>query len=321
MRKKRRKHRPGGGGGGRKPEEEEAGKRSAGEKMTEASAVLSRCCFLRHSGDAAPPPAAAVGRPMVVGVSTARPRPANLKPLFFCKQHSSRISASAQNAASSSPLRKMDDYNAAMKRMMRSPYEYHHDLGMNYTQITENLIVGSQPQKPEDIDHLNKEMNVGYVINLQQDKDIEYWGIDLQSIISRCQEFGVCHIRRPARDFDPDSLRRQLPRAVSSLEHAISQGRGKVYVHCTAGLGRAPAVAISYLFWFCDMDLETAYDSFVSKRPCGPSKQAIRGATYDLAKDGPWKEPFENLPEYAFTDIADWERRLIQVRVRSLREN
>ncbi|RWV82399.1 hypothetical protein GW17_00056106 [Ensete ventricosum] len=159
-----------------------------------------------------------------------------------------------------------------------------------------------------------------------------------------------------ARDFDPDSLRRQLPKAVSSLEWAISEGKGRVvYVHCTAGLGRAPAVAIAYLFWFCDMDvslaltlllqdtqlvnyaffalfsdiiilqqfyleqLNTAYITVTSKRPCAPNKRGIRGATFDLAKNDPWKEPFESLPEHAFGGIADWERKLIQERVRGLR--
>ena len=58
-----------------------------------------------------------------------------------------------------------------------------------------------------------------------------------------------------AVDFDPDSLRSQLPKAVSALEWAISQCKGRVYVHCTAGLGRAPAVAIAYMFWFEDMDV------------------------------------------------------------------
>lgn len=58
-----------------------------------------------------------------------------------------------------------------------------------------------------------------------------------------------------ARDFDPDSLRSGLPKAVSSLEWAISEGNGRVYVHCTAGLGRAPAVAIAYMYWFCNMDV------------------------------------------------------------------
>ncbi|PPR98672.1 hypothetical protein GOBAR_AA21991 [Gossypium barbadense] len=182
---------------------------------------------------------------------------------------------------------RMEEYNTAMKKMMRNPYEYHHDLGMNYTLITDNLIVGSQPQKPEDIDHLKQEEKVAYILNLQ--------------------------------DFDPDSLRNILPKAVSSLEWAIAEGKGRVYVHCTAGLGRAPAVAIAYMFWFCGMNLNTAFEALTSKRPCGPNKRAIRGATYDLAKNDPWKEPFENLPEHAFEGVADWERKLIQDRVHSLR--
>lgn len=59
---------------------------------------------------------------------------------------------------------------------------------MNYNLITEELIVGSQPQKAEDIDHLKNEQNVAYILNLQQDNDIAYWGIDLESIVKRCQQ-------------------------------------------------------------------------------------------------------------------------------------
>ncbi|GAB4832038.1 Phosphoglucan phosphatase lsf2, chloroplastic [Ancistrocladus abbreviatus] len=239
-----------------------------------------------------------------------------------CSKWSNRIccKVSDKDTSRTASKNRMEEYNIAMKRMMRNPYEYHHDLGMNYTQILDNLIVGSQPQKPEDIDHLKLEENVAYILNLQQDKDIEYWGIDFQSILKRCNELGVCHMRRPARDFDPDSLRSQLPKAVSSLEWAVSEGKGKVYVHCTAGLGRAPAVAIAYMFWFSSMGLNTAYDMLTLKRPCGPNKRAIRGATYDLAKNDPLKEPFDILSEYAFEDVSDRERKLIQERVRALRE-
>lgn len=72
---------------------------------------------------------------------------------------------------------------------------------MNYTQITDNLIVGSQPQKPEDIDPLKQEESVAYILNLQQDKDIEYWGIDLKPIVERCQVLGIRHMRRPVSKF------------------------------------------------------------------------------------------------------------------------
>lgn len=231
----------------------------------------------------------------------------------------SRASESSSGALRSDTKgNRMEEYNTAMKRMMRNPYEYHHDLGMNYTAISDDIIVGSQPQKPEDIYHL-KEENVAYILCLQQDEDIEYWDIDIDAIVKICNKLGVRHMRRPARDFDPNSLRSQLPKAVSSLEWAISDGKGRVYVHCTAGLGRAPAVAIAYMFWFCNMNLDSAYSELTSKRRCGPNKTAIRGATYDLAKNDPWKEPFESLPEYAFNNIAGWERKLVQDRVRELR--
>lgn len=76
------------------------------------------------------------------------------------------------------------------------------------------------------------------------------------------------------------------------------------------------------MFLLCihHMQLNTAYKKLTSIRPCGPNKRAIRAATYDLAKNDPSKEPFETLPEHAFEGIADWERKLIQDRVRALRE-
>ena len=67
---------------------------------------------------------------------------------------------------------------------------------MNYTVITDRLIVGSQPQKPEDIDYL-KDENVGHILCLQQDKDIDYWGIDFESITQRCKRVGLHHMRKP----------------------------------------------------------------------------------------------------------------------------
>lgn len=44
----------------------------------------------------------------------------------------------------------------------------------------------------------------------------------------------------------------------------------RVYVHCTAGLGRAPAVCIAYLYWWCGMELDQAYQHLTDIRPCGP---------------------------------------------------
>lgn len=48
-----------------------------------------------------------------------------------------------------------------------------------------------------------------------------------------------------SRDFDPFDLRMRLPIAVAQLHKAIEANKGTTaYVHCTAGLGRAPGVAV-----------------------------------------------------------------------------
>lgn len=70
------------------------------------------------------------------------------------------------------------------------------------------------------------------------------------------------------------------PAAVREQELARAAG-GKVYVHCTAGLGRSPAVAIASLYWFTDMQLDEAYAYLTGIRPCGPNKVCgalLRGA-------------------------------------------
>ncbi len=69
--------------------------------------------------------------------------------------------------------------------------------GMYYTHIYDNLIVGSQPQSKYDIERLFKDEGVRAILNLQQDKDIEYWGIDINSILHKCQELGIWHMRIP----------------------------------------------------------------------------------------------------------------------------
>jgi hypothetical protein len=45
-------------------------------------------------------------------------------------RRSAGLSLCCSSTAGAQGGRKMEDYNSAMKRMMRNPYEYHHDLGM-----------------------------------------------------------------------------------------------------------------------------------------------------------------------------------------------
>ncbi|KXZ52979.1 hypothetical protein GPECTOR_8g350 [Gonium pectorale] len=183
---------------------------------------------------------------------------------------------------------KDEAYNRNMQRQMGwahlshlDPYEYHWDRGLYYHEIVPNLLCGTQPRHAADVDALVSAEGITHILNLQQEKDMHYWGVKLEDIRKACARHSVTHLRRPAKDFDPHSLRKTIPGAIHTLTQALNSG-GRVYVHCTAGLGRAPAVCIAYLYWFCDMQLEEAYSFLTAIRPCGPKRDAIRGATYDV---------------------------------------
>ncbi|GAB4819964.1 hypothetical protein N2152v2_007010 [Parachlorella kessleri] len=195
----------------------------------------------------------------------------------------------------------------------KNPYEYYPERGLYYHSITPLVIVGSQPQRADDIDQLIDEAGVGTILNLQEDKDMQYWGVDIRQLLDRAQQRDVKLLRTPARDFDPHSLRAMLPAAVAALERAKQSG-GKVYVHCTAGLGRSPAVAIASLYWFGDMQLDEAYKYLTSIRPCGPKRDAIRGATFDLLDHRGWHD-FEHLPHHAWASLSPEQKQLIRERV------
>ena len=77
---------------------------------------------------------------------------------------------------------------------------------------------------------------VGTIFCLQEDSDMAYFDLDINPIIERCKQRGdIKHIRFPIRDFDPFSLRQRLPEAVATLVKESAIGKGKLYIHCTAG--------------------------------------------------------------------------------------
>ena len=52
------------------------------------------------------------------------------------------------------------------------------------------------------------------ILCLQENVNLDYFGVDIQAIEKRCAERAdVRHIRCPIRDFDPMDLRVQLPKA------------------------------------------------------------------------------------------------------------
>jgi len=154
---------------------------------------------------------------------------------------------------------------------------------MNWDEILAELIVGSCPHDAADVDSLADKLGVTAVLCLQTDEDFDNWGIDWSEVRDRYRERGIELARVPIRDFDEVDLRCKLPEAVDVLDRLLRAGH-KVYLHCTAGSGRSPSVAIAYLHRVRGMPLEEALQFVQQRRPCSPNVDAIRDAwAEDLA--------------------------------------
>jgi predicted protein tyrosine phosphatase len=206
-------------------------------------------------------------------------------------------------------------------RSTADPYKYDPARGIAYHHAVfdARTLCGPQPLTPDHVRALVGEHGVTHILSLQEEGDAARWGVDLRAVVRAAEEAGIRHVRVPARDFDPGSLRVALPAAAGALEAAHRASApidGRVFVHCTAGLGRAPAACIAHAMWFRGLDLEAAYAALTAVRPCGPNREAIRGATYDLAYVPGVTPRFSQLPPHAFTDLSPAERESVRARAR-----
>ena len=48
-----------------------------------------------------------------------------------------------------------------------NPYEYHPERGLYFHEVQPNLLCGSQPQRPSDIEQLRSQEGVTNIVNLQ----------------------------------------------------------------------------------------------------------------------------------------------------------
>lgn len=211
---------------------------------------------------------------------------------------------------------KSETYSNNMTEAMGAVLTYRHELGMNYNFIRPDLIVGSCLQTPKDVDTL-REIGVKTIFCLQQDPDLEYFGVDIGAIREYAKTFDdIEHLRAEIRDFDAHDLRLRLPAVVSKLYKAINRNGGVTYIHCTAGLGRAPAVALAYMFWVQGYKLDEALKLLLSKRSCFPKVDAIKSATADILTGLKkkhvtltWKDNDCSLVEVSGLDIG-WGQRM-----------
>jgi hypothetical protein len=147
---------------------------------------------------------------------------------------------------------------------------------MDYHEILPHLFVGSHPKGTEDIETL-RQIGVSAVLNLQTDSDMHGLKGGWASMLAVYQARGIELRRVPMRDFDPVDLEAKVRACVSVLHELIGTGH-KVYLHCTAGTGRSPSVAIAYLSLCCAWDFDAAVAHVKQCRPCAPNVEAIRAA-------------------------------------------
>ncbi|KAG0473315.1 hypothetical protein HPP92_015172 [Vanilla planifolia] len=211
---------------------------------------------------------------------------------------------------------KSEIYNNNMAEAMGAVLTYRHELGMNYNFILPDLIVGSCLQTPSDVDKLIG-IGVRTIFCLQQNADLEYFGVDIQAIERYAiQNDKIEHCRAEIRDFDAFDLRMRLPAVVSRLHKAINRNGGVTYIHCTAGLGRAPSVALAFMYWILGYKLSEANKLLQSKRSCCPKLEAIRLATTDILMGLPrtcvrltWKGGKRSSVEISGLDVG-WGQRI-----------
>ena len=125
---------------------------------------------------------------------------------------------------------------------------------------------------------------ISAVLNLQTDSEFHLLGIDWPRLEQAYDAAGIAVWRQPITDFDRDDLVIRLPAAVRSLADMLDSGH-RVYVHCTAGMERSPAVVIAYLAWHRGPDLASALAEVKAARRCKPFEDALQRADENWRRD------------------------------------
>lgn len=108
---------------------------------------------------------------------------------------------------------------------------------LEYSRITDSLYVG--PQYREGGKRTLLQAGITHVVNMRSEFDDEAHGLILTDDVSA----GYCYL--PTTDDEPIAPD-HISKGIAFIDRAIKEG-GKVYIHCSAGVGRAPSMAAAYL--------------------------------------------------------------------------
>jgi predicted protein tyrosine phosphatase len=155
---------------------------------------------------------------------------------------------------------------------------------LNWGEVTPRLVIGTCPMTSHDLKRIRDEAKVSAVLSLQHDACHEYFHIDYAQLLSAASAVGLIMARQPIRDFDIGDMRRRVPSAIAALARLQADGH-RTYVHCTAGLGRAPLTVLGYLTLIEGVDPEQAIRLILAARPGAvPAWEAYHGCIHDLTE-------------------------------------
>lgn len=103
---------------------------------------------------------------------------------------------------------------------------------LQYSEVTPQLFVGPQFREPGK--RLLEAQGINACVNMRIEYDDARLGLALER-----------YLHLPTIDDDAPSLE-HLEQGVAFIRDVIASG-GKVYIHCGAGVGRAPSMAAAYL--------------------------------------------------------------------------
>lgn len=136
------------------------------------------------------------------------------------------------------------------------------------SEIIPELLVGEYP-RAEDIAWLKRNYRVTAVHNLQDHDDLRINGLDLLELRALYESEEIRFLHTPIPDGSADAMREHLEHALNGLSALMAAGQ-RVYLHCNAGLNRAPTLAIAYLRACRRMSLDEAVAHVKKRRACGP---------------------------------------------------
>jgi protein-tyrosine phosphatase len=156
---------------------------------------------------------------------------------------------------------------------------------IDYDEIIEDRLWVGSFIRSDEVSKL-KSMGITKIISVQSDEDLASHGISLTRILIACRQEGVEYQRIPTPDFDKVALAVNLPLCVAEVEAALSMSESGVYLHCTAGINRAPTIAAAYLIRAHGLSAQAACKYVVERRDCDPYLELLEGYEQNLRPAG-----------------------------------